>query len=166
MAMKQVSFLKIGIGMLFLVVLVCCKKKKPDDNNNNPPISNCNLTMSTLVANDTIINIVGDTAYATGNNTLYTEHKISGTQGCSVEFEGSTFPVAGTYAITPIFNDVKPGSMKVYIQYFINGTTYIGQGGDCKFTGEGTGAIIEFCKINFKESFGNEKTISLKSDSE
>lgn len=167
MTMKPFTFFKIGAVAFFLLVILCCKKKKTDDdNNNNIPVITCNLSMSTIDANDTIYNVIGDSAYATGNNTYYTEHKISNTHGCSVEFEGVTFPVAGTYSITPIFNEVIPGSKKVYIQYFKNGVSYIGQSGECKLTGAGTGATLEYCKIKFKESFGDEKTISLKSDSE
>jgi hypothetical protein len=150
----------------FSIAFLCCKKKKVvDDNTNNNPIV-CTLTTSTLVANDTIFFIEKDTAYATANNTFYTEHKISDVQGCSIEFEGSSNPVAGTYEITPVFNEVIPGSNKAYLQYYINGQSFNGLSGQVKVTGSGTTAILEFCKINFKELFGDEKIISMKSDSE
>ncbi len=153
----------------FLIVLICCfsckKKPTPDTDNPNPPVI-CNTADATLVKNDTILNIIADTAYPTLNNTYYTEHMINATHGCSIEFEDTVAPAAGNYVITPIFNEVVPGSHKVYIQYYLAGNSYSGQSGTVSVTGSGTSASLEFCKIKFKDSFGDEKTLSIKTDSE
>ena len=161
------NFNAITLLIVLLTSIISCgkKKDKPDEGNNNP-IVNCNLSNATLVANDTIYNIIQDTSYSTQNNTFYTEHKIGPGHGCSIEFEGLVAPIEGTYTVTPIFNEVIPGSQKVYMQYYVNGVSYNGQGGTITVKGTGTSAILEVCKVKFKESFGDEKTISLKSDSE
>jgi hypothetical protein len=148
-----------------MCAIFSCKKPKDPDPVVVPPVV-CNTPNSTLVKNDTTLNIATDTAYATLNNTFYTEHTIATAHGCSVEFEGGVFPPEGTYIITPVFNEVVPGSHKVYIQYYEAGNSFIGQSGNVSITGSGTSSIIEFCKIKFKDSFGSEKTLSLKTDSE
>lgn len=150
-----------------IISIASCGKKKPktSDNTNGTPVV-CNLSMASVVVNDTVYTVASDTAYTTLNNTFYTEHKIDNGHGGSAEFEGGTYPLAGTYSITPIFTDVIPGSNKVYIQYFTNGISYNGQSGSVVVTGTGASAVIEFCKIKFMDSFGNEKTVSIKSDSE
>lgn len=161
------KFYSKAIFLIFMVVIciISCKKKpKVTDPVIQPVI--CNTANSTLVKNDTILNIISDTAYATLNNTFYTEHVITATHGCSVEFEGTSFPAEGSYIITPVFNEVVPGSNKVYIQYYTMGNSFNAQSGNVTITGSGSSATIEFCKINFKDSFGDEKTLSLKTDSE
>lgn len=161
------NFNTIALLIVLLSSIISCGKKKvKNDDGNDNPIVNCNLSNATLVANDTIYNIIHDTSYATQNTTFYTEHTIGIGHGCSIEFEGLVAPVEGTYTVTPIFNEVIAGSQKVYMQYYVNGFSYNGQGGTITVKGSGTSAIIEVCKVKFKESFGDEKTISLKSDSE
>lgn len=152
--------------IVFLFIIACGKKNKKNNNTNVIPPVSCSLSMSSLTANDTVYNIIGDTAYATMNNTFYAEHTIAAGQGCSAEFEGGNAPLAGTYNITPIFTEVTPGSQKVYLLYYTGGKTYVGQSGTVIVTGAGLSAVQEFCKIKFKDSFGEEKIISLKSDSE
>lgn len=162
--MKFYSLAGFSLAAFFFVALSCKKPKEPDPVIVPPVV--CNTPNSTLVKNDTLLNIASDTAYATLNNTFYTEHTISAAHGCSVEFEGAVIPAEGSYIITPVFNEVVPGSHKVYIQYYEAGNSFIGQSGTVSITGSGTAAIIEFCKINFKDSFGNDKNLSLKTDSE
>lgn len=148
-------------GCLFVY---SCNKKTPPVNNPNP--ITCSLAGSTIVVNDTQYNIIQDTAYATLNNTFYAEHIVATGHGVSVEFEGTTFPAAGDYTVTTVFSEVVIGSKKVYMQYYFNGQSYGAQSGIAKVSGSGAQAITDFCKVKFKESFGEEKTISLKSDME
>lgn len=164
--MKFYSGSHLLLFILFLFVVSCGKKNKKNNNNNVIPPVSCSLSMSSLVANDTVYNVISDTGYATMNNTFYTEHTIAAAQGSSAEFEGGNAPLAGTYNITPVFTDVTPGSHKVYLLYYNDGKTFVGQSGTVTVTGSGMSAVQEFCKVNFKDSFGDEKTVSLKSDSE
>jgi hypothetical protein len=158
----RISLLTISLGLILLFIFSCKKDKKTTTTTTAPLF--CSLQMSSIVINDTVLFIIKDTSYTTGNNTFYTEHKLSDTRGGSFDFEGTQAPVQGKYVITSNFTEVLPGSKKVYIQYFLNGTSFQAQSGEVTVTGAGTAAIVEFCKISFQNSFNDNFTISFKSD--
>ena len=145
---------------ILLFILSCGKKSKPDNNNNN--IANCNLSIETIQVNEIAYNILKDTAYSTQNNTYYSEHRISDGHGYSIDFAGTSLPNNNTYTITSSYSNVKSGTQNVYIQYYINSKTYVAQSGTLLVSGSAPNIQVEFCKIYFKESFGEEKTISTK----
>ena len=157
--MKNV--LAVSSLLLFCILLYACKKdSKTDDPGTVIAPVFCNLANNTSSVNDTIKQIINDTSYATSNNTYYSQHLISLEEGISVDFEGGILPVTGTYSITKSFTEVIPGSKKCYVQYFRNGESFVGQAGKVEI---GSGGSIYLCKINFKNTFGIEHTVSLKS---
>lgn len=157
----KVRYNSYSILGLLVVLIFSCKKKKEDDNSNNnvAPVF-CSLSPSTCVVNDTVKQIILDTSLITSNNTFHSEHLVAIDEGISADFEGSTFPLQGKYAITSSFNEVKVGSKKVYIQYFKNGEAYVGQTGEVEID---VNSIIYLCKITFKNTFGETFEVSLKS---
>jgi hypothetical protein len=154
------TYHKLGLLIVLVLLFACKKKSDPNTNTNIAPLF-CSLADETSSVNDTIKQIMSDTSYSTGNNTFYTQHLISEDEGISLDFEGSEKPVAGDYIITPAFIEVKPGSKKCYLQYFVNGESFVAQAGKVEV---GSSGSLYFCKINFKNTFGIQYTISIKTN--
>lgn len=150
----------ICVSLICFVWISACKKDKKTDTNTNTAPLFCNLASSTSSINDTIKQVINDTSYATANNTYYTQHLMSSDEGVSVDFEAAMFPAAGKYTIAKSFIEVIPGSKKCYVQYFRAGESYVGQSGIVEIGSDGA---IYFCKIQFKNTFGSEHIVSLKS---
>ncbi|KXK41497.1 MAG: hypothetical protein UZ11_BCD004001946 [Bacteroidetes bacterium OLB11] len=139
-------------------------KKNTSSNNQNNQIVTCTTPASAIVYDDSVFHISNDTAYLTLNNTFYSEHKISADKGCGMEYGITHIPNSGTYQITRDYSQIKIDSQKVFIQYFLNGSTYTAQSGTLSVTGTGVGATIEICKILFINNTNDSLTVSLKSD--
>ena len=162
-SMKKVFYISICIS-LALFMSSCGKKDKTNTTNTNTAPVFCSLQMATLVINDTVNQLTTDTSYQTANNTFYLQYQNAAEKGCSFDFEGTLMPTEGTFSITPNFTELLPGSKKVYVQFFINGNSFQGQSGNVKITGSGSSAIIEYCKVNFKNSFGESFICSFKAN--
>ncbi|MBL7765718.1 MAG: hypothetical protein JNJ58_06485 [Chitinophagaceae bacterium] len=156
------------IFKLLLILLFCssvwssCDKKPEEPEVPPPPV--CSLTLSQLAINEVVDVIKKDTSYATANNTYYTEHTISVGEGVSFDFPKIVIPAEGEYTVTKVYTDVKPTTKYVYIQYYHAGDVYIAQSGNVTVSGFGIDIVIEFCKLVFRNSGGDELTISFKSD--
>lgn len=162
-SMKTAFYISICIS-LTLIMSSCGKKDKDNTTNTNTAPVFCSLQTSTLVINDTVNQLTTDTSYQTANNTFYLQYQDAAGKGCSFDFEGNQIPAEGNFTITPNFTEISPGSKKVYVQFFYNGNSFQGQSGAVKISGSGSSAIIEFCKVNFKNSFGENHTCSFKSN--
>jgi hypothetical protein len=161
--MKTAFYISISICLAFFISS-CGKKDKTNTTNTNTAPVFCSLQMATLVINDTVNQITTDTSFQTANNTYYLQYQDAAEKGCSFDFEGTQIPAEGSFAITPNFTEILPGSKKVYVQFFINGNSFQGQSGVVKITGAGSAAVIEYCKVVFKNSFGESYICSFKSN--
>jgi hypothetical protein len=148
--------------LTFALFIASCGKKKSDPDKTTTAPINCSLQISTLVINDSVNFISSDSSYTTSNNTYYIQHQVTSIKGASFDFGGIEKPAAGTYEITPNYTEILPGVKKVYVQYFNNGESYQGQSGNVLISANGAENIIEFCKIDFKNSFNQGYTVSFK----
>lgn len=150
---------KFSLIILSLFFLINCKKKKIET-----PILpvNCNLSANTFIKSDSVFQISSDTSYATLNNTYYCEFAINATKGIGIEFSGNTMATPGTFNITKTFTEILSASTKVYITYYEDGNNFVAQSGELLLYQNGANYRIELCKIVCKDSFGNEKVISIK----
>lgn len=157
--MKCDSIYKYLFIILSLFFILNCKKKKiviP-----TLPV-NCNLSANTLIKSDSVFQISSDTSYATLNNTYYCEFAINATKGIGIEFSGNVMASPGTFNITKSFTEILTVGTKVYITYYEDGNNYVAQSGELLLYQNGAEYRIELCKILCKDSFGNEKLISIK----
>lgn len=159
--MNHNSIYKFGFIILALFFIVNCKKKKIET-----PILpvNCNLSANTLIKIDSVFQINSDTSYATLNNTYYCEFAINATKGIGIEFSGNVMATPGTFNITKSFSEILTAGTKVYITYYEDGNNFVAQSGELLLYQNGADYRIELCKIVCKDSFGNEKLISIKAN--
>jgi hypothetical protein len=150
---------------IFLIgsfILSACSKDEKNNNTSNTHLNICSTALHELTIDGVDNAIVEDTAYAL-NTSFYTLHTVKSGLGCSFDFGTPSYPTEGNYSITSSFTDVNKSNNKVYIELFINGTSFRAQSGTVIVTGIGNAAIIEFCKVQFKNSLDTTHQVSLKS---
>jgi hypothetical protein len=143
-------------------ILSACTKEQKNTNTSTTQLNICNISLHELTIDGVDNAIVEDTSYAS-NTSFYTLHTVKSGLGCSLDFGTPSYPAAGSYSITSSFIDVNKINNKVYIELFINGTSFRAQSGTVIITGNGNAAIVDFCKIQFKNSFDTTHQVSLKS---
>ncbi len=156
------EFLLIVSFFCSFIMFTSCKKDKKDAENNGGIIS-CSLPLQGLVHGDSVFTIYEDTSYLSSNQTFYNEHIVSAGFGVGIDLnekiaEGKN----GEYEITSAFNQIIITENKAYITFYYNGNSYIAQSGKILISQAESKPIIEFCKIQFKDSFGTVYQISMK----
>lgn len=143
-------------------MFISCKKDKKDAENNGGIIS-CSLPIQGLAHGDSVFTIYQDTSYLSSNQTFYNEHIVSAGFGVGIDMnEKISGGKNGEYVITSAFNQVILTENKSYITFYYNGSSYIAQSGKLIISQSESTPIIEFCKIQFKDSFGTIYQVSLK----
>lgn len=156
--MKQFSV----ILLISFCFLNSCKKDKTEENTATNQNS-CSTSMQELTIDGVDFSILSDTAYFNGQS-FYTLHKVNDSVGCSFNFGTNSVPTSGKYNITPSFIEVNSTNNKVFVESYINGNAFQAQSGIVTISGTGSTAIIEVCRVKFKNSFDIEHQVSLKSD--
>ncbi|MBP6624760.1 MAG: hypothetical protein KA198_06290 [Chitinophagaceae bacterium] len=159
--MKKEFLLIVSICCSFIFIVSC--KKEKEDKDNNAGIISCSLPLQGLAHGDSIYTIYQDTSYISSNQTFYNEHIVSAGFGVGIDMNKNILGGKnGEYEITSAFNQIILTENKSYITFYYNGSSYIAQSGKLLISQSESKPIIEFCKVQFKDSFGTIYQVSLK----